>query len=173
MRGKYLGKISQHCSLIMFTDDDKVRKSAKYLDEQDLVDLANEQEANNPEYFENPDYIPQPTPLSSYLTQYNYITNVKPFNYQKSYTVTRNNFKSRLTKEQYLQVCKYLGMVRPSTLALSISFSEQDLIFIEHTFQRMSLEFEKMMALSGTPSAIWRKTGEIAAIGREFSYLTK
>lgn len=34
-------------------------------------------------------------------------------------------------------------------------------------------EFEKLISFSGTPTVVWRRTGEIALVGKEFSLLTQ
>lgn len=34
-------------------------------------------------------------------------------------------------------------------------------------------EYEKLISFSGTPTAVWRRTGEIVLVGKEFSLLTQ
>lgn len=34
-------------------------------------------------------------------------------------------------------------------------------------------EYEKLITYSGTPTVVWRRTGEIALVGKEFSLLTQ
>ena len=178
--------------------DKNVRKTAKYLDESDLEQLANiDKEESNPfqsninnelRFYDSinnqrfqaqsPSYVhtnmPQATPYNSYLSPgYNYITNIsKSFDYGRSYKILLKNLKSRLSVEEYQHVCLHLSKIRPSFIAIAAGLSEQDLTFVEHSFNRLSLEYEKFMSLSGTPSAIWRRTGEIVAVSREFSYLS-
>ncbi|OUM69427.1 hypothetical protein PIROE2DRAFT_57470 [Piromyces sp. E2] len=50
---------------------------------------------------------------------------------------------------------------------------EEDLIFMEKCFQRTLTEYEKLINFSGTPTVVWRRTGEIALVGKEFSLLTQ
>jgi len=50
---------------------------------------------------------------------------------------------------------------------------EQDLIFMEKCFQRTLLELEKLISLSGTPTVVWRRSGEIELVGKEFCLLTQ
>jgi len=33
-------------------------------------------------------------------------------------------------------------------------------------------EYEKLISFSGTPTVVWRRTGEICLVGKEFSLLT-
>ena len=39
--------------------------------------------------------------------------------------------------------------------------------------QRYPQEYEKLISFSGTPTAVWRRTGEIVLVGKEFSLLTQ
>lgn len=34
-------------------------------------------------------------------------------------------------------------------------------------------EYEKLITYSGTPTVVWRRTGEITLVGKEFSLLTQ
>ncbi|CAG8823223.1 25292_t:CDS:2, partial [Dentiscutata erythropus] len=52
----------------------------------------------------------------------------------------------------------------PSFIALIMNLTEEDLIFMEKCFQRPILEFEKLISFSGTPTVVWRRTGEIALV---------
>eukprot|EP00835_Amoeboradix_gromovi_P006784 NODE_886_length_3442_cov_0.414897.p2 type:complete len:273 gc:universal NODE_886_length_3442_cov_0.414897:994-176(-) len=175
-----------------------IRKTAKYLDDTDLLQLAKIEQAEMSEFQTNsnsevqfydslsnqiysaqsPCYIhkniPQATPFNSYLSPgYNYLTNMtKTYDYGKSYKILLLNLRGRLSREQYKLVCLHLSKIRPSFIAICAGLSQQDLTFVEHSFNRLSLEYERFMALSGTPAAIWRRTGEIVAVGREFTYLT-
>eukprot|EP00834_Sanchytrium_tribonematis_P000263 NODE_5_length_72347_cov_1.339331.p31 type:complete len:267 gc:universal NODE_5_length_72347_cov_1.339331:12968-13768(+) len=177
--------------------DRSIRKTAKYLDDSDLEALANIEKDDNAQFqmsnaemqfydnlpvgqipINSPHYIhttmPQATPIGAYNMSPGYNYNVslpKPFDYGKSYKIFMGNLKHRLSKEQYKEVCLHLSKIRPSFIAIAASLNEQDLNFVEHSFNRMALEYEKFMSLVGTPSAIWRRTGEIIAIGREFSFL--
>ncbi len=184
----------------MSTDEKEknIRKTAKYLDDSDLMQLRqleNEESAvfrtqnnselqfydsiNNSTYdSQSPPYIhttmPQATPYNAYLSPgYNYISNMpKTHDYGKSYKIMLKGLKSRTTPQEFNKACFYLAKIRPSFIAIVAGLSEQDLTFVEHSFNRLSLEYEKFMTLSGTPSALWRRTGEIIAVGREFTYLS-
>jgi hypothetical protein len=67
--------------------------------------------------------------------------------------------------------------------------TEEDEIFVEKCFQRSLIvsrppmanfmilfgmqELEKLISFSGTPTVVWRRTGEICLAGMEFSMLTE
>lgn len=50
--------------------------------------------------------------------------------------------------------------------------SEEDEIFVERAFQRTLVELNKLISFSGTPTVVWRRTGEICLVGTEFCLLT-
>lgn len=105
----------------------------------------------------------------------------------------------RFEKNDILRVVRALAIFRPSLIALQMPMSEQDEVFVERALQRSLLvcrypcflstithltttsfdcfllplqELEKLISYSGTPTAIWRRTGEICIVGLEFSMLT-
>ncbi len=49
----------------------------------------------------------------------------------------------------------------------------EDEVFLEKSFQRTLIELEKLISYSGTPTAVWRRTGEICLAGEEFCRLTE
>lgn len=65
-----------------------------------------------------------------------------------------------------------MASYRPSFIACTNSLREADLIFMEQCFQRTLLTYDNFIKVSGTPTIVWRRTGEIAYVGREFSILT-
>lgn len=70
-------------------------------------------------------------------------------------------------------MARAMAAYRPSFIATTKTLKEEDLIFMEKCFQRTLLEFEKFIASSGTPTVVWRRTGQIAAVGKEFCILTE
>lgn len=72
-----------------------------------------------------------------------------------------------------MRISRALALFRPSVLASMMNLTEDDLIFTEKCLQRMLLEYEKLISYSGTPTVVWRRTGEIALVGKEFSLLTQ
>lgn len=52
------------------------------------------------------------------------------------------------------------------------TLNKDDLVFMEKCFQRTLWEYEGFLNSCGTPSIICRRTGEVAAVGKEFSLLT-
>lgn len=99
--------------------------------------------------------------------------NVKsPYSYTPSYHQLTIYIRTRFTREQQLRIARSMASYRPSFIACTNALQEDDLIFMERCFQRTLLEYEKFMACSGTPTIVWRRTGQIAAVGTEFCVLT-
>jgi len=65
-----------------------------------------------------------------------------------------------------------LAIFRPSLIALQMPLTDEDEIFVEKCFQRSLVELDKLISFSGTPTVIWRRTGEICLVASEFCMLT-
>ena len=71
-----------------------------------------------------------------------------------------------------LNIAKSLASIRPSFIATTKTLNRDDLIFMEKCFQRTLWEYEGFIEGVGTPTIVARRTGEVAAVGKEFSILT-
>lgn len=96
----------------------------------------------------------------------------KPFPYTPGFHALFEYLKGRFQKRELMDIVRSMSKYRPTFIAYSSSLTEDDLVFLEQCFQRSLLEYEKYFALSGTPTIIWRRTGQIAAVGPEFCMLT-
>ncbi|CAO3645583.1 unnamed protein product [Cunninghamella blakesleeana] len=97
----------------------------------------------------------------------------KPFNYAEGFHYLIKYVKEKMEKEDLMRISMALAKFRPSFLSLIHSLTEDDLIFMEKCIQRTLLEYEKLISFSGTPTAVWRRTGEICLLGKEFCLLTQ
>ncbi|KAI7898694.1 uncharacterized protein BX663DRAFT_523757, partial [Cokeromyces recurvatus] len=102
-----------------------------------------------------------------------YASATKPFSYADGYHYLINYVKTRMSREDLMRISRALALFRPSVLASMMNLTEDDLIFTEKCLQRTLLEYEKLISYSGTPTVVWRRTGEIALVGKEFSLLTQ
>ncbi|GAB5589272.1 Transcriptional regulator of nonfermentable carbon utilization [Umbelopsis nana] len=101
-------------------------------------------------------------------------SNVKrPFSYAEGYHYLISFVKERMSREDLMRISRALALFRPSVLASMMNLTEDDLVFTEKSLQRTLLEYEKLISYSGTPTVVWRRTGEIALVGKEFSLLTQ
>jgi len=71
-----------------------------------------------------------------------------------------------------LAIAKSLASIRPSFIATTKTLNRDDLIFMEKCFQRTLWEYEGFIEGVGTPTIVARRTGEVAAVGKEFQILT-
>lgn len=96
----------------------------------------------------------------------------RPYPYTKGYHALIAYLRQRFAKPQLMVLARSMAAYRPSFIATTKTLQEDDLIFMEKCFQRTLLEFQKFIMSSGTPTVVWRRTGQIAAAGREFCILT-
>ncbi|ORY89826.1 hypothetical protein BCR35DRAFT_261935 [Leucosporidium creatinivorum] len=96
----------------------------------------------------------------------------KPYPYAQSYHYLVKHLKERFEKNDILRIIRALATYRPSLIALQMPLTEEDEIFVERTFQRTLVELNKLISFSGTPTVVWRRTGEICLVGTEFCLLT-
>jgi PAS domain-containing protein len=96
----------------------------------------------------------------------------QPYSYTSEYHQLTMYIRARFSHEDQLKIAKCIASYRPSFIACTNTLKEDDLIFMERCFQRTLMEYEKYISFSGTPTVVWRRTGQIAAVGREFCILT-
>ncbi|GAA5856700.1 hypothetical protein JCM9279_000307 [Rhodotorula babjevae] len=113
---------------------------------------------------------PQPGGLMTAEEAYRSVT--KPYPYAQSYHFLVKHLKERFEKNDILRIIRALATFRPSLIALQMPLTEEDETFVERTFQRTLVELNKLISFSGTPTVVWRRTGEICLVGTEFCLLT-
>ncbi|KAG2201031.1 hypothetical protein INT47_006575 [Mucor saturninus] len=97
----------------------------------------------------------------------------KPFNYAEGFHYLIQYVTDRMARQDLMRISKALSLFRPSFLSLIMNLTEEDLVFMERCIQRTLLEYEKLISFSGTPTVVWRRTGEVCLVGKEFSLLTQ
>ncbi|BEI86509.1 hypothetical protein CcaverHIS002_0607960 [Cutaneotrichosporon cavernicola] len=100
-----------------------------------------------------------------------YRTVLKPYDYTEGYHILMQYLTQNFEKNDILRVVRALAAFRPSLIALQMPMSEDDEIFLERSFQRTLIELEKLISYSATPTAVWRRTGEIVCVSPEFCQL--
>ena len=98
---------------------------------------------------------------------------VEPYPYPASFHHMLEYAKQRLDKNQLFRLCQAYVSFRPNFVAAVKTLTRQDLIFVEKCFQRTILDFSKLLTYMGTPTCAWRRSGEIALVGQEFTILTQ
>ncbi len=100
-------------------------------------------------------------------------TSVKaPHSYTGAFHALTAFLKKRLSPAKTVRVAKAMASIRPSFIACTKSLNRDDLIFMEKSFQRTLYEYQEFINAYGTPTIICRRTGEVAAVSKEFSILT-
>ncbi|KAI9505081.1 hypothetical protein BX070DRAFT_102849 [Coemansia spiralis] len=113
----------------------------------------------------NPVYSLSPAEVYSSVTE--------PYKYYNGFHFFFRHISSRMDKKNIMRVSRAIAHFRPSLVALLRNLTREDLIFMEKSFQRALLEYEKLIGFIGTPAVVWRRSGEIALVGKEFSILTQ
>ncbi|KAK8015112.1 hypothetical protein PG990_008408 [Apiospora arundinis] len=80
--------------------------------------------------------------------------------------------KRRFSPSKTLRIAKSLASIRPSFIACTRHLNRQDLIFMEKCLQRTLFEYEDFMGHCPAPTIVCRRTGEVAAVNKEFIALT-
>lgn len=103
-----------------------------------------------------------------------YTTVTAPYSYTSGFHSLIAYLQQRFaaTPSLTLTIAKSLASIRPSFIATTKTLNRDDLIFMEQSFQRTLWEYEGFIEGVGTPTIVARRTGEVAAVGKEFSILT-
>ncbi|KAL1743366.1 transcription activator of gluconeogenesis ERT1 [Schizophyllum fasciatum] len=96
-----------------------------------------------------------------------------PYEYTEGYHFLMKHLTTRFEKNDILRIVRALAIFRPSLIALQMPLSWDDEVFVERCFQRSLLELDKLISYSGTPTVVWRRTGEICLVAPEFCMLTE
>ncbi|KAI5305301.1 hypothetical protein KEM56_004774, partial [Ascosphaera pollenicola] len=96
----------------------------------------------------------------------------KPYSYTNGFHTLTAYIHRRFSPSKTLQIAKALASIRPSLIATNKTLDAADLIFMEKCFQRTLWEYEDFINVVSTPTIICRRTGEVAAVGKEFCMLT-
>ncbi|CAK7201110.1 Transcriptional regulator of nonfermentable carbon utilization [Sporothrix eucalyptigena] len=78
----------------------------------------------------------------------------------------------RFAAGKILRIAKALSSIRPSFISCTRTLNRQDLVFMEKCFQRTLFEYEEFMMQVSSPTIVLRRTGEVAAVNKEFTALT-
>lgn len=120
----------------------------------------------------HPHGAPSPVTHSTSRISDIYRGTTRPFDYTQGYRFLMEYLQRNFDKNDMLRVVRALAIFRPSLIALQMSLTEEDETFVERCVQRSLIELEKLISFSGTPTVVWRRTGEICLVGMEFSMLT-
>lgn len=103
---------------------------------------------------------------------YIYETVKEPYLYVKGFHDLIAGLQARFSGTPITRIAKALGSIRPAFISCTRTLSRQDLVHMEKSFQRGLLEFEDFMLAGSSPAILCRRTGEVAAVNKEFTALT-
>ena len=101
-----------------------------------------------------------------------YDTVHEPYSYTTGFHSLTAFLQRRFSPNKTLKIAKSLASIRPSFISCTKTLGRQDLIFMEKCFQRTLFEYEDFMVNCCTPTLVCRRTGEVAAVNKEFTLLT-
>ena len=102
-----------------------------------------------------------------------YDTVQEPYSYTTGFHSLTAFLQRRFSPTKTLRIAKSMASIRPSFISCTKALTRQDLIFMEKCFQRMLFDYEEeYMQNCCTPTLVCRRTGEIAAVNKEFTLLT-
>lgn len=96
----------------------------------------------------------------------------QPYSYTTAFHKLVALVQGRFNQEKTARIARALAAIRPSFISCTMKLSKEDLVFMEKCLQRTLWEHEEFISATGTPTIICRRTGEVVAAGKEFSYLT-
>ena len=96
----------------------------------------------------------------------------QPYSYTTGFHKMTAFVQKRFSPQRTLRIAQALARIRPSFISCTRNLSQEDLVFMEKCFQRTLWEYEDFINACGTPTIVCRRTGEVAAVGKEFSILT-
>ena len=96
----------------------------------------------------------------------------QPYSYTDGFHKMTAFVQKRFSPQRTLRIAQALARIRPSFISCTKNLSQEDLLFMEKCFQRTLWEYEDFINACGTPTIVCRRTGEVAAVGKEFSILT-
>jgi hypothetical protein len=95
-----------------------------------------------------------------------------PYPYTQAFHRLQKVLQSRLHQSKRVRVAKAMSSFRPTLIACMKDLDEQDLVNQERTFQRRLITQKDWLDYTGTPQLVIRRSGEVAAVSKEFCILS-
>lgn len=153
--------------------DDGQTSSSVYADTTQYNHELAAQQRLSPSKISTPTLLPQSLPRKRPRDPSSIYDSVKsPYSYTTGFHGLTAFLQRRFSPQKTLRIAKALASIRPSFIACTKTLNRDDLIFMEKCFQRTLWEYENFINACGTPTIVCRRTGEVAAVGKEFSILT-
>ncbi|KAJ3052588.1 hypothetical protein HK097_006024, partial [Rhizophlyctis rosea] len=96
---------------------------------------------------------------------------LKPYNYVSSYTRLQRYMDTHMSPPSRQRILSILSLFRPQFRSVAQCLTDIDLVLVEEAFERLLLDYDRVFSSMGIPAALWRRTGEIYKVNREFCSL--
>ncbi|KAJ4861639.1 hypothetical protein T069G_02593 [Trichoderma breve] len=96
----------------------------------------------------------------------------EPYPYVAGFHNMISVLRNRLPLSKLWKIAQSLGEIRPSFISCTKDLTREDLIFMEKCFQRTLVEFDDFLQHCCAPTIVCRRSGEVAAVNKEFAALT-
>jgi len=96
---------------------------------------------------------------------------LKPYNYVFSYKKLAGYMEQHMLESSKQAILTVIDRIRPQFRAIAQSLTDWQLVLVEEHFERLLLEYDRVLGSMGIPACLWRRTGEIWKCNREFAKL--
>jgi PAS domain-containing protein len=96
----------------------------------------------------------------------------EPYPYTAGFHTLISVLRNRYQYNKVLKIARALAEIRPSFIACTKDLTREDLVFMEKCFQRTLVEYNDFLQHCSAPTIVCRRTGEVAAVNKEFTALT-
>ncbi|AGO13125.1 AaceriAFL031Wp [[Ashbya] aceris (nom. inval.)] len=96
----------------------------------------------------------------------------EPFCHTSGFHSLLKYLHSRFRRHDLVEMCRSIAEFRPIFIASAVDLTEEDMIFMEQSYQRTLLEYDRFITQIGTPTCVWRRNGQISYLNDEFCLLT-
>lgn len=96
----------------------------------------------------------------------------EPYPYTTGFHNMISVIKDRLPLNKVSRIARSLSEIRPSFISCTKDLTREDLLFMEKCFQRTLVVFDDFLQHCCAPTIVCRRSGEVAAVNKEFIALT-
>ncbi|KAJ3165958.1 hypothetical protein HDU88_003833 [Geranomyces variabilis] len=98
---------------------------------------------------------------------------LKPYNYVNGYTALQKWMDEHMSPPSRQRILNVLSTFRPTFRQIAQSLTDFDLVMVEEAFERLLLEYDRVLIAMGMPQCLWRRDGRIYKANKEFAQLVK
>jgi hypothetical protein len=96
---------------------------------------------------------------------------IKPHNYFDGYMRLKAYIEDNLSNNGKERIQQAFSAIGANFKTLAQYATDVDLVFVEESFERLLLEYDRIFSSLGIPACLWRRTGDIYKSNKEFASL--